>query len=413
VTGFDGGDDRVRGFAPFPPRRDRQFATSWWGKAWISAMEEASLDVGRLSRGRTYARKGVVGAIVVEPGRFHARVQGSREEPYEVEVLIDELSDTEWSRFLDTVAAQAGHIGALLEREMPHDLVEAAMDAGVRLLPALGDLEPFCTCPDDGHPCKHAAALCYQASRLLDADPFVLLLMRGRGERELVAELQRRNVSAALVTEPARRAPGASPVDAAAAFAAGVPPLPEPPPPPDGPAPLEVPAAPEVDAAALRLLAADAASRARAALAVPPEPDEGGVRVLGVWEDAVRMAATHRDAVLWARLGDGAGERFDRAVWAWTFAGAAGVDALADVWSPAAAEVARGRAALAAAFDEDDVPEVSVWRNRFTVDGREVQVRLGRDGLWYPYRRRAGDWWPAGPPARDPGAALGELLAPA
>ena len=142
--------------------------------------------------------------------------------------------------------------------------------------------------------------------------------------------------------------------------------------------------------------------------------EEGDVPlVLGAWEDAVRMAATHRDAVLWARLGDGAGERFDRAVWAWTFAGAAGVDTLGDVWTPAAAEVARGRAALAAAFDEDDVPEVSVWRNRFTVAGREVQVRLGRDGLWYPYRRRAGDWWPAGPPARDPGAALGELLAPA
>jgi hypothetical protein len=166
-----------------------------------------------------------------------------------------------------------------------------------------------------------------------------------------------------------------------------------------------------VDADVLRLLAADAASRARAALS--PEAADGDVRVLGAWEDAVRIAATHRDAVLWARLGDGAGERFDRAVWAWTFAGAAGVDVLGDVWSPPAAEVARGRAALAAAFDEDDVPEVTVWRNRFTVTGREVQVRLGQDGLWYPLRRRAGDWWPAGPPARDPGAALGDVLAPA
>ena len=79
VDAVDGDGDRVRGFAPFPPRRDRQFATSWWGRAWISAMEEASLDVGRLSRGRTYARKGVVGPIVVRPGRFAARVQGSRE----------------------------------------------------------------------------------------------------------------------------------------------------------------------------------------------------------------------------------------------------------------------------------------------------------------------------------------------
>ena len=377
-------------------------------------MEDASLDAGRLTRGRTYARKGVVGAIVVEPGRFHARVQGSREEPYEVEVLIDELTDAEW----DAVPRHRGRAGRAHRRAArPRDAARPGRGRDgrrrARCCPALGDLEPDCACPDDGHPCKHAAALCYQASRLLDDDPFVLLLMRGRGERELVAELQRRNVSAAAVAEPARGAPAASPVDAAAAFAAGVPPLPEPPPPPDGPAPLEVPAGAGVDAAVLRLLAADAASRARATLAAAPEPAGGDVRVLDAWEDAVRMAATHRDAVLWARLGDGAGERFDRAVWAWTFAGVAGIDALGEVWSPAAAEVARGRAALAAAFDDDDVPEVSVWRNRFTVAGREVQVRLGRDGRWYPYRRRAGDWWPAGPPARDPGAALGELLAPA
>jgi hypothetical protein len=150
------------------------------------------------------------------------------------------------------------------------------------------------------------------------------------------------------------------------------------------------------------------------------------------------MAATHRDAVLWARLGEGDGDRFDRAVWAWTFAGAAGVDVLQDAWSPPPAEVARGRAAIAGVFSDDapddgrgdapddgpgDAPDggpddagvlaVAVWRNRFTVEARDVQVRLGRDGLWYPYRRRAGGWWPGGPPGRDAGAVVGDLLAQA
>ena len=37
------------------------------------------------------------------------------------------------------------------------------------------------------------------------------------------------------------------------------------------------------------------------------EDDDGDVRLLDAWEDAVRMAATHRDAALWARLGEGAG----------------------------------------------------------------------------------------------------------
>jgi hypothetical protein len=31
------------------------------------------------------------------------------------------------------------------------------------------------------------------------------------------------------------------------------------------------------------------------------------------------------------------------------------------------------------------------------------QLRLGHDGRWYPFLRRAGGWDPAGPPHADPG----------
>ncbi|YCK38585.1 SWIM zinc finger family protein [Actinomadura sp. ATCC 39365] len=102
------------------------------------------------------------------------------------------------------------------------------------LLPTVGDLEPECSCPDWGHPCKHAAALCYQASWLLDGDPFVLLLLRGRGEQELIEALQNRDLP---VPAPTRATGGGTAeedasggVPAAQAFAAGEPPLPEPPP---------------------------------------------------------------------------------------------------------------------------------------------------------------------------------------
>ena len=38
------------------------FARSWWAEQWITAMERL-VDSGRLSRGRTYARKGQVLSI--------------------------------------------------------------------------------------------------------------------------------------------------------------------------------------------------------------------------------------------------------------------------------------------------------------------------------------------------------------
>ncbi|MFP3992893.1 SWIM zinc finger family protein, partial [Streptomyces sp. E11-3] len=167
---------------------------SWWGRAWVAALEESSLDAARLARGQTYARQGLVDAITVTPGQVLAYVHGSRPRPYRTRIELPTLSDAEWDRLLDTAAERPGHIAALLDKELPQSL---ARGSGADLLPGPGDLEPFCSCPDSGHPCKHAAALCYETARLLDEDPFVLLLLRGRGEPQLLDELSRRNATRA------------------------------------------------------------------------------------------------------------------------------------------------------------------------------------------------------------------------
>ncbi|MGP4092772.1 SWIM zinc finger family protein, partial [Streptomyces sp. KR55] len=184
-----------RTFPAFPTRSsdDAPFAATWWGNAWITALEEGALDVKRLARGRGYADRGHVDAITVTPGLVLAYVRGSRPRPYRVQVRLRTLDDADWERFLDAAADRPAHIAALLDKEMP----EALAEGDVPLLPGPGDLDPRCSCPDRGHPCKHAAALCYQTARLLDADPFVLLLLRGRGERELLDALSRRNAARA------------------------------------------------------------------------------------------------------------------------------------------------------------------------------------------------------------------------
>ena len=284
MTGrYDDSDDRVRGFPAFPPQPGRhrggRFGRSWWGNAWVEAMQDTALDQEQLKRGRRYASAGHVGTITVSPGRIAAPVHEDQETAYSSAVHVEQLTGAEWERFLDRVAANAGHIAALLEADMPHDLVDAAAGADVALLPGLGDLEPECGCPGWEHPCKHAAALCYQAARLLDSDPFVLLLMRGRGQRELLEELQRRNARqgdrgdeqgpAAAAVGAAGPSPG---TPARQAYARDVPPLPDPPPLVDAPpmsiAPfLAVAEAPGIDPDVLERLVADAAARARELLA--------------------------------------------------------------------------------------------------------------------------------------------------
>jgi uncharacterized Zn finger protein len=391
------------------PSQGVGFAESWWGNAWVAALEEGALDAARLVRGRGYAEKGHVDAITVTPGLVLAYVQGSRPRPYRVQVRLRTLGDQEWERFLDAAVERPGHIAALLDKEMPHSLA----DCGAPLLPGPGDLDPLCSCPDSGHPCKHAAALCYQTARLLDADPFVLLLLRGRGERDVLDELSRRNAARAARAAQEQQ-PGAFPGVRASdtLVPRTLPPLPAPlPPRPHPEPPPAYPASPGgPDPFALDQLATDAAARAHTLLTSGHDP----VGELTLWQDAVRLAAarpgsglTAGTRALYSSLARGAGRTpadLARAVAAWRQGGLDGLAVLEEVWDPPAGRFDRARPLLLAA----DLPAFRPRRNHLTHPRGHIQLRLGRDGLWYAYESEPGhdDWWPRGTPDLDPVGAL-------
>ncbi|MER6076112.1 SWIM zinc finger family protein [Streptomyces sp. NPDC001817] len=426
--------DSARTFEALPPAKGSRapFTESWWGREWLRALEQSSLDSGRLQRGRTYARGGAVGQVTVAPGSATAPVQGSRRTPYRSTVQVEQLTDRQWDQLLDMIAQRAANIAALLDGEMPAGLADDAAAAGVPLLPGPRDLDPECSCPDWGYPCKHAAALCYQLARLLDRDPFVLLLLRGRGERELMDELGRRNTARAAV-EAAAHAPTADtgptmptaragdPAAAAFASRTELPPLPAPPLLPErpgrGPALVDT-AVPEpgVDPATLELLAADAATRAHHLLAAAlsaRHADTAPTPPLAEWQDAVRLAATHPTPEALARISSNCGRtpgELAAAVRAWRYGGPASLDVLENPWNPPTARLERDRAALQADWADAKPPRLRTFRNRWTVEGRDIQLRLGQDGLWYPYTKDRGTWQPAGPPDTDPAIILTALL---
>ncbi|MER6288614.1 SWF or SNF family helicase [Streptomyces sviceus] len=405
--------DGERTFAALPPAQGRGFAQTWWGRAWLRALEDAALDTGQVKTGRGLARAGAVGAVSVRPGRITAVVQDRDRTTHRADVLLAELTAEQWDRFLDLAVERAGHVAALLDREMPPHLVEDAASAGIELLPGLGDLEPECDCGAWDH-CGHTAALCYQVARLLDQDPFVLLLMRGRGEQALLEDIQARGAA------PAEEAPGPEGVDAAEAYAAGdiLPPLPAPPELPEEPGlppslDTEAPPGPGVDPVAVRHLAARTAVEARRLLAValrrrsseslPPVPE------LTTAQDAVRLAVAAPGQALAERLAVGSGRdprSLADATRAWELGGADALSVLEEQWEPSGAALARARAALDSAWDEDERPSLAADGNRWTVVDAPAQVRLGRDGRWWPYRKEEGRWLLAGPAALDPATAL-------
>ncbi|SDP67374.1 SWIM zinc finger family protein [Lentzea jiangxiensis] len=243
----------ARGFAAFPKVK-RRVATTWWGKAWVKALEDTALDAGMVRLGRRYAHAGVVGPITVSPGRLHAQVHDD-DTVHNTTVSVPVLSQVQWGRFLDRVAENPAHIAALLDNDVPRDLVAAAQESGVDLLPGIGDLEPDCDCDGWELPCRHAAALAFQVGWLLDADPFVLLLLKGKPERELLDAVRDR-VAGPVGTR--------TPVVVSHETAAQLPA--KPPIPTTTPVVLAVEPPPGFDAAGLTALMEIAAGRARALL---------------------------------------------------------------------------------------------------------------------------------------------------
>ncbi|MFB7495756.1 SWF or SNF family helicase [Streptomyces sp. NPDC056161] len=403
-------EEAERTFPARPPARGRGFAQTWWGRAWLRALEDTALDGAQVKAGRRLARSGAVGAVSVRPGRVTAVVRDPGRAAHRADVLLPELSDEQWVRFLDLAVERAGHLAALLDREMPPHLVEDSAAAGIELLPGLGDLEPECDCGAWDH-CGHTAALCHQVARLLDEDPFVLLLLRGRDRQVLVDALHLRTA----VPEATEEAPEG--VDAAEAWAAGdiLPPLPAPPVLPDAPGrppsfDAEATPAPGIDPVPLGHLAARTSVEAYRLLAVALHGPEGArdepEPTLG--QDVVRLATGAPAGPVAHRLADGSGrgrEGLATAVRAWRLGGVEALSVLDEEWPVEGAALARACAVLDAAWDEDDRPVFDRTGNRWTVRGEGVQLRWGRDGRWWPFRAD-GHWIPAGDAARDPATAL-------
>ncbi len=382
------------------PGSRRPFGATWWGKAWLDALEHrARLDPNRLGRGRSYARRGSVLSLNVDPGVVTASVQGSRVTPYQVTVKIRAFTDAEWDAVLDVVSAQIGRVAALLDGELPPEVVDDAQSAGLELLPDAGEVRTDCNCPDFAVPCKHSAAVCYLIADALDEDPFELLLLRGRQKDELLSALRSRR-SAGGGEGPAIKA-RPSGVLAKAAFArvAGAVPVP--------PRPLSQPGAPTavlvlepprqsgVEGRDLVALATDAARRAWELASGDGDGGLGLTRDEDVARRAAGLLGTPGLADLAHRAGVPARQLTSWAV-AWREGGAGGFAVAAgEPFEVDPVVLAEGRAVLKIGALEG---------NRITE--QRVQLRLGRDGLWYLFRKQFNDWTLSGPPSPDPAELL-------
>ena len=95
---------------PRLPARRGGGSGTWWSKAVLRSVEEASYSAEDLRRGRALARAGAVGAITVSDGAALAAV-GEGQDAFTVEVTVPVHDDSDASAFTELVAAEEGFCG--------------------------------------------------------------------------------------------------------------------------------------------------------------------------------------------------------------------------------------------------------------------------------------------------------------
>lgn len=183
-------------------RKRQAFGSTWWSARWTAVLETFGW-AARVGRGAEYARQGAVRDLHMDEwGVVTAHVQGSRPEPYTVELSIVHLPDDVWNRILEEMSKDALLAAKLLAGEMPEDIEDAFYAAGVTLFPYEGqEILAACSCPDQVNPCKHIAAVFYTLAQEFDRDPFLIFRFRGRSAEQVAAALRALRAESETVEE--------------------------------------------------------------------------------------------------------------------------------------------------------------------------------------------------------------------
>ena len=177
-----------------------------WGDRWNDIVDDGTPQmVRRLYQGRNLVRAGRVTGLQFSRGVVKASVQGFTATPLAVEVTLPVLDDEQWTAVVQALASQVRHRARLLAGQVPDGLEAQLQAQDVTLFPRRDDLDVTCRCGEASQPCMHAVGVWLAAGHDIDADPFLLLRVRGRGRERLLADSATARAGATAQTETAGR----------------------------------------------------------------------------------------------------------------------------------------------------------------------------------------------------------------
>ena len=173
-----------------------------WGERWLAAASGAGR--ARLEKGRALVAEGAITALSVKPGLVEAEVRDRGKAFISLRFRVRPLNEKVFDGALKTFAERARTAAELLSGSLPEEADDVFNAAGGALLPAsTNEVAVTCPCADAGA-CRHAAAVHVALAERFDRDPFLLLLLRGKGREEVLSRLRE---ARARRTLPAPSAP--------------------------------------------------------------------------------------------------------------------------------------------------------------------------------------------------------------
>jgi len=148
-----------------------------WGRWFIDVLDSYRMGE-RLERGRRYANAGRVLSLELKDGKAIAKVEGNYNPFYKVIISFPPLNGAE--EIYKLIEKDPQLMARIASGELPETFLRKLKKDGINLIPARWrEMKRSCTCPDDGDPCKHMAALYYIIAGEIDANPHVLFRLRG------------------------------------------------------------------------------------------------------------------------------------------------------------------------------------------------------------------------------------------
>ncbi|MCL2380930.1 MAG: SNF2-related protein [Treponema sp.] len=154
-----------------------RYGVTLWGSWFIDVLDSYQMGA-RLDRGRTYANTNRVLSLALDSGRALAKVKGKYRPFYRVEISFPPLREAE--QVYQMIEDDPPLLACIASGELPETFLKKLQKKGIDLVPRRWrEMKRFCSCPDEGDPCKHMAALYYIIAREIDSDPHVLFRLRG------------------------------------------------------------------------------------------------------------------------------------------------------------------------------------------------------------------------------------------